>query len=192
MLRQLLPGLCLGLSHLLEGQGASLRVSLEQGGITHSGKAVTLARAPFELVFESRPYEIDTRRWYALQVGSSLGKRRTSWLREGPLGLDNPIFGTGGTGFAANGMYEELMPDYDGHHYITWEEKGEQRALLRERLPGGRIRLAWPISHVLVKDKRLALAENAPGKIYLMVLYDENLNDSVDPGEYEVIKVRFR
>ena len=89
-------------------------------------------------------------------------------------------------------MYEELMPDYDGHHYITWEEQGEQRATLRERLPGGRIRLAWPISHVLVKDKRLALADNAPGKMYLMVLYDENLNDAVDPGEYTVIKVRFR
>ncbi|MBL7941616.1 MAG: hypothetical protein JNM00_02560 [Flavobacteriales bacterium] len=168
-----------------------MKINVLQNGEILTGESITLDRAPFELVFESRPYVGDAHQWYAVQVAATTNKKNLKYLRQGPIDENNPFFGPG-TGLAADGGYPELFIGNSGCHYITWEEHGERRAEMIERLSDGRISLSWKIANLWFDDQAHAIENPGIEQFYLMIWFDENLNNVCDDGESEELKIVFR
>ena len=162
---------------------------LEQEGrrwAANDGQAIEIARRPFALVFALGPYT-NGRRYAArvavseqafddaIDVGNDIG----------PEGQVSTCF-LPGTGLAAGPQgYQGVYLTRVAHHYLVHEPqaRGPGRVRWIRDLPDDRAEVAFDIAGVQSGDALVPFDEVGLSVLHFAVVFDDDLNQRIDPGE---------
>jgi hypothetical protein len=166
--------------------------AIEQNGTVNTllseRTVLVLDKNPFSILFNSEAYTDES--FHAARIALSVNEADLNKLQPGARISDIDFFSLG-TGFATDGPYDPFyVSEGDGHHYVFYQKEGDKRAeLISEK--DGVLRLRCPINNLSVADEALPLNQIKINTLYLLLLYDANLNNTVDPGEYRTVSINF-
>ncbi len=160
--------------------------------ITKSTDSIILKKQPFSITFYSKRYDSKNEKYHALQVAVLKDAADTLKLVVGKSIEDIPYLASGsGMATGASGLYDAMMIDNEGHHYLYYEDEAERRvsrvAIVKELLE-----LEWQISGAFMDNEDVSLSDLKLPALYFVFFADRNLNEAIDQHEIKIVKVRFR
>ena len=167
--------------------------------IIQNGKTITpttlydtikLNRDSFSIRFNCRKYDDKANKFQAVQIAAVTEDSCLHFIRAGQQLNDIPFFQTG-TGLAAEEFgYNNLFIDNEAHHYITYTDDKDRRAILI--LQNDQVlTLEWKLPMAFYKGEDVSFKNLPVNKIHLLLVNNDNLNTTIDEGEYVVLTVIF-
>ena len=155
-------------------------------------KVVALKKMPFAVSFSHKKYNEQTESFYAVQIAVLKNKSDLEILKVGSHTDEIPFFKSG-SGYAAseNLVDDNLYIGNTGHHYLYYtDEKNKRVDLLKnERNDYEGI---WHINTFNdIETSTSARMSKYKGKeLYFVIFKDENLNQIINEGEFEIYTIK--
>ncbi|MEI7979452.1 MAG: hypothetical protein WCI53_11455 [Bacteroidota bacterium] len=160
--------------------------------INKNSDSINLERNPFSIRYFCKQYNGSKEKFYSARVAVLQNPEDTICLKIGQNTKQVPYFEPG-TGMAPgeNGMYDTLFVTNSGHHYLTYENEKDKRALLISKNKD-LLELEWKISAAFYNEKDVTFSELSLSSLYFIIFIDNNLNGVINKDELKIIKTIFK
>ncbi len=171
-------------------------ITIEQAGnrinITKTYTDLILSKSKFAFEFETFPYNLEANEKYNIKIAATSNKNNLKYFKEGEIGNNNPFLspGTGLAGYRDK-QYNYMFIGNAGHHSIFYKDDTFKRAKLIKIDKNGKLRLRWDINSFYINKKETKIEDFNNDFLYIMFFSDENLNNSVEKGEYNILTIKF-
>jgi hypothetical protein len=100
-----------------------------------------------------------------------------------------PFFGLGSG--LANDVVDTLLMNEDGHNYIYYKNETDRRADLLTKHETY-LELQIPVNGIYYKGNSFSIQDLKINDLWFILLNDDNLNETIDPGELHKVHIKFR
>jgi len=172
--------------------------STSQSNISINGKLlkkergkVKLSSNEISIEFDVRPYNREAKKHYAAKIAVTDNKEDLIYWKKGEIKSSNPFF-YNLTGIASkeNNLYDCFYLTPKGHHYIYFRSDEDKRANVVSK-SSNKIRLKWDVDCFYINNQNIPFSNSKIEKLYIMFFFDNNLNETIEAGEYKIYTLKF-
>ncbi len=151
--------------------------------------SVVLIKEPFAIDYFCREYSEKDKKFYAAQIAVLSSYDDVKDLHAGQS-LESIAYFEPGTGMAPDesNRYESIFITNDGHNYLYYYNEKDRRVDVISRHDNF-MEFEWPVSKFYINDVDVTIRDIKFDVLYFVILINDNLNSTVDPGELKVVKV---
>jgi hypothetical protein len=159
--------------------------------VSSEDTTLTLDRQSFTIRYFCRRYEPKTGH-YAMRIAILT---HADAIHAG-MGIDGnhakiPYFGLGSGLAATVGIIDTLFVDDEAHNFIYYKDEADRRADLVTRHEKY-LELQIPVKGLYYQGRSIPIQDIKFNDLWFILLNDDNLNETIDPGELHKVHVKFR
>ena len=173
-----------------------LGVKIQQGdsvyAILKDEEELKLRKEKFTVTFNLNKVDDIAEKFYAARLVADIDSEIFNQFEAGKTFEEIPALSSG-TSMAGpqNEQYDCIFFDDEAHHYIFYNNEDEKRATLMGKDENGLLQLSFDIENYCMNNLEVNITNSNFDTIYMVFVFDENLNEVVEEGEYVKLEVGF-
>ncbi len=160
--------------------------------LVKSYQTITLEKAPFTITLPGMAVEEATQDYHPTQMALVTDREPLRNISVGMRTEDTVPFAPA-TGMAMDYSAHYLIISADAHNYLFYNEAGNTRLELSERIGGDVLLLKYMVEALFFNGTEYSMQDfphdNFP--LYLIIFIDKNKNEKIDAGELNKVEIRF-
>lgn len=152
---------------------------------------VHLKKEAFSIRFKQNLTPVESEDLFICQVAVLDNPEDTAQIMKGVL-VDNIEYFSPGTGMATGSSYDYLFVSNTGHHYLFYEDNKHKRLTIIGQ-QGNQYEFEWKIKGLydFEIEKDIPFSKMNVQELYFVIFINKNRNQTVDEGEYTIVKAIF-